>query len=179
MSYFMKLSVTEITFLLFQIAEKRVMGKSWETIAQELKQPVLDLRRFLFEREVELTFQIRKARREHREFCVDEAVEKLRQQCQSSHEKIRQSAACNILRLQMAEIRHRDNLRKTKLRKSLPPQKKVPALPVHKESPTPVPPIHTLPSTKLLAPQSFDFSQMPSSVQQQTAELAKRLQVKI
>jgi hypothetical protein len=180
MSYFTKLTATEIAFLLFQVAELRVTGKSWETIAQELMIPVLELRKFLFERGSELTLQIRKARREHREFCVDEAVNKLRQQCQSSNEKIRQSAACNILRLQMAELRYRENLRKAKLKKSLPSQKKISSLPATRnESPTKIEPIRNLSVSKFSAPQSLDFSQLPSQIQQQTTEMAKLLQVKI
>jgi hypothetical protein len=178
MSYFMKLSVKEIAFLLFQIAEQRVIGKSWEAIAEELKQPVLELRKFLFERNAELALEIRKARRDHREFCVDEAVQKLRHHCQSSNEKIRQAAACNILRLQMAELRHRENLRKSKLKKSLPP-KKVLSNPTHNELPKTVLPIRTLPVTNVTHPSSLNFAQMPSTIQQQVNELANRLQVKM
>jgi hypothetical protein len=179
MSYFTNLTVKETAFLLFQVAHLRVLGKSWELIAADLKLPVGEMRQFLFDKDAELALWIRKARRSEREFCVDEAVQKLRQQCQSSNEKMRHSASCSLLRLHMAELRYRDNLRKAKLKKSLPPTMKKLPTPIRIESACKSQSIHTLPMPKFSSPQSLDFSQLPSNIQLQTAELAKRLEVKV
>jgi hypothetical protein len=68
MSYFMNLSAKGIAYLLFQVAELRVMGKDWEIIAAELKLPVKEMREFLWEHDAELALQIRKARRGRTEY---------------------------------------------------------------------------------------------------------------
>lgn len=179
MSYFMKLSAKEITFFLFQVAELRVMGNDWDAIAAKLKHPLKEMREFLWEHDAELALRIRQARRDHREFCVDEAVKKLRQTLNSSNEKLSHSAATQILRLRMVELRHRENLRKAKLKLAQAAQKKSPPKPLQNDPPKTAPTIRTLPKPTITAntTTNIDFTHLPTNIQQQTAELAKRLKV--
>jgi hypothetical protein len=116
----------KIPGVLRSIAELRVQGKNWENVSLELKQPVNEIRELVAEKEEEFLQQIKKARAEQRQLCFDMAVDKLRQQTQSTNEKISHSAANMLIRMKMAE----DRLRQQKL-KARQPQKLVvpPAVP--------------------------------------------------
>ena len=121
MSAFAHLTAKDLNGLLQTIADRRVQGQDWEAIAAELKQPVLEIRTVVFEKEEQYRPLLLKARREQKRLCFDTALEKLRQQTNSSNEKISHSAASMLARIDMMEERNRARKEKAKRRE----QKKV------------------------------------------------------
>jgi hypothetical protein len=107
MSAIHAVSAKEMTIFLRVVAEFRVQGKDWETIGATLKMPVAGMRKAIDDHEASFLLLLKKARRDHRKFCFDCALEKLREQTQSTNEKISHSASTMLTRLKMAEERIR------------------------------------------------------------------------